>query len=114
MPLVTSGRAFGAATAAGDTSIIAAPARRAASAIAVVIAGAGSAVHAITTSACDGEASARAAATTAQTARARPITGRLYVNALCSTHVRVLGRYELVRPLARGGMAEVYLARRRV
>ena len=27
---------------------------------------------------------------------------------------RTLGRYELVRPLARGGMAEVYLARRRV
>lgn len=27
---------------------------------------------------------------------------------------RMLGRYELVRPLARGGMAEVYLARRRV
>ena len=26
---------------------------------------------------------------------------------------RVLGRYELLRPLARGGMAEVYLARRR-
>src|SRR5260370_7022482 len=26
---------------------------------------------------------------------------------------RALGRYELVRPLARGGMAEVYLARRR-
>jgi serine/threonine-protein kinase len=28
--------------------------------------------------------------------------------------VRTLGRYELLRPLARGGMAEVYLARRRV
>src|SRR5215469_11984989 len=27
--------------------------------------------------------------------------------------VRALGRYELLRPLARGGMAEVYLARRR-
>lgn len=26
---------------------------------------------------------------------------------------RALGRYELLRPLARGGMAEVYLARRR-
>src|SRR5205814_4675124 len=26
---------------------------------------------------------------------------------------RALGRYELVRPLARGGMAEVFLARRR-
>ncbi|HRC58451.1 MAG TPA: serine/threonine-protein kinase, partial [Kofleriaceae bacterium] len=28
--------------------------------------------------------------------------------------MRTLGRYELLRPLARGGMAEVYLARRRV
>lgn len=28
--------------------------------------------------------------------------------------VRTLGRYELMQPLARGGMAEVYLARRRV
>nr|MBA3542316.1 serine/threonine protein kinase [Deltaproteobacteria bacterium] len=28
--------------------------------------------------------------------------------------VRALGRYELLRPLARGGMADVYLARRRV
>jgi tRNA A-37 threonylcarbamoyl transferase component Bud32 len=28
--------------------------------------------------------------------------------------VRALGRYELLRPIARGGMAEVYLARRRV
>src|SRR5690606_38832410 len=28
--------------------------------------------------------------------------------------VTTLGRYELLRPLARGGMAEVYLARRRV
>src|SRR3954462_5660931 len=26
---------------------------------------------------------------------------------------RALGRYELLRPIARGGMAEVYLARRR-
>src|SRR6266850_433188 len=30
-----------------------------------------------------------------------------------STMSRALGRYELLRPLARGGMAEVYLARRR-
>src|SRR5215813_5950235 len=28
--------------------------------------------------------------------------------------MRTLGRYELIRPLARGGMAEVFLARRRV
>ena len=31
-----------------------------------------------------------------------------------SEAVRTLGRYELLQPLARGGMAEVYLARRRV
>ena len=30
-----------------------------------------------------------------------------------TNQVRALGRYELIRPLARGGMAEVYLARRR-
>ena len=31
-----------------------------------------------------------------------------------TTAVNTLGRYELVRPLARGGMADVYLARRKV
>src|SRR5690349_3086592 len=39
-----------------------------------------------------------------------PVNGRRYSCAMSHT----LGRYELLRPLARGGMAEVYLARRRV
>src|SRR5205814_2300784 len=43
--------------------------------------------------------------------RSDPSSGQPHAIVLVMS--RALGRYELLRPLARGGMAEVYLARRR-
>src|SRR5689334_22527227 len=43
----------------------------------------------------------------------RPVRSGGQPHAIMLAMARALGRYELLRPLARGGMAEVYLARRR-
>src|SRR6185295_15918805 len=111
---------FGTAIAAGERSITAAPALRAASSIGASLA---PGAHTSTTSAAG---AARAGdGTTAARARAARGTGRRkrqefrtvrsggQPHAIVLAMARALGRYELLRPLARGGMAEVYLARRR-
>src|ERR1044071_4230726 len=114
----------GSTVADGERSITAAPARRAASSIGATRA---PGAHTTTTSA-DGAATARdgCAAPSATAALAtskgkrrgkrmefRTVRSGGQPHAIVLAMARALGRYELLRPLARGGMAEVFLARRR-
>src|SRR5262245_61343156 len=113
----------GTALAAGERSITAAPARRAAFSIGATLA---PGAHTTTTSAA-GAASVPEGPTAATKARAtaargagdntpqefRTVRSGGQPHAIVLAMARALGRYELLRPLARGGMAEVYLARRR-
>src|SRR5882724_7058183 len=114
----------GAASAAGDRSITAAPARRATSSIGATLA---PGAHTTTMSAAGaavalaGSATPSAVAANAASKGGRSGTWREFrtvrsggqPHAIVLAMPRALGRYELLRPLARGGMAEVYLARRR-
>src|SRR5678815_1070958 len=113
----------GTATPDGDRSITAAPARRATSSIGPTRA---PGAHTTTTSAV-GAAAARGGSATPRAnpaaaaskggqrkhAEFRTVRSRGQPHAIVLAMARALGRYELLRPLARGGMAEVYLARRR-
>src|SRR5688572_12920710 len=105
MPAWTSGATDSAGVRTGVRSTNAAPSSRATAAI-----GAASAPGAqMTITSADGAAAAWPTAQTTSTNGKH----RTVEDSILDPMSRALGRYELLRPLARGGMAEVFLARRR-